>query len=218
MADILGSQSCLTDSVAEPVWFQLCFASATYAVNRALSRDMSDLPNVVEVDQSSFQQLVVDKSAEMPVLVDFWADWCGPCKVLLPVLLKLVEEYQGKFQLAKVNTDLERELAQQQGIRSLPTLRLYKNGEVVDEILGAQPESAFRALLDEHIPRASDRLLEQALSAEAQGDIGQAVSLLEQAYRDAGEVMACNMMAQDTLEGVQAFLDKRPPDWPHRRD
>ncbi|MCO6414470.1 MAG: tetratricopeptide repeat protein, partial [Thiogranum sp.] len=115
------------------------------------------------------------------VLVDFWADWCAPCKMLLPVLLKLVEEYQGKFQLAKVNTDMQRNLAAQHGIRSLPTLRLYRDGQAVEEVLGAQPESVLRALLDKYIERASDALLRQALALHAQGEVRQALELLEQA-------------------------------------
>lgn len=142
---------------------------------------MTDSPNITEVTESTFQEQVIERSKALPVLVDFWADWCAPCKMLLPVLLKLVEEYQGKFQLAKVNTDMERNLAAQHGIRSLPTLRLYRNGQAVEEVLGAQPESVLRALLDNYIERASDALLQQALALHAQGEVRQALELLEQA-------------------------------------
>ena len=145
---------------------------------------MNDLPHVVEISGASFQEQVVEKSREVPVLVDFWADWCAPCKMLLPILLKLVDEYQGKFQLVKINTEVERELAAQHGIRSLPTLRLYLNGEVVEEILGAQPEAALRTLIDGYIQRESDLRLQEALASHQQGDTSGALALLEQAYRD----------------------------------
>ena len=97
---------------------------------------MSDLANVIEVSESGFQQQVIEKSGEIPVLVDFWADWCAPCKMQLPVLLTLAGEYRDQLRIAKVNTDQERSLAEQHGIRSLPTLRLYRYGEVVEEVLG----------------------------------------------------------------------------------
>ena len=100
---------------------------------------MSEASNVIEVTESSFQQQVIEKSGEIPVLVYFWADWCAPCKMQLPVLLKLAGEYPDQLQIAKINTEQERALAEQHAIRSLPTLRLYRHGEVVKEVLGAQP-------------------------------------------------------------------------------
>ena len=83
---------------------------------------------------------VVAQSHRVPVLVDYWADWCGPCQMQLPVLLKLVEEHAGRLLLAKVNTDEERGLAREHGIRSLPTVQLFKDGQAVDEFMGALPE------------------------------------------------------------------------------
>ncbi len=141
-------------------------------------------PHLFEVSAQDFQQLVVEQSHQTPVLVDFWADWCAPCKMLMPVLAKLAGEYQGRFKLAKVNTDVERELAVANGIRSLPTLRLYKRGEVVEEVLGAQPESVLRQLLDAHIERASDKALAEALELSAGGDVAQAFQVIDQARRD----------------------------------
>jgi putative thioredoxin len=144
---------------------------------------MSELSNVIEVTESSFQQQVVEKSREMPVLVDFWADWCAPCKVQLPVLLKLAGEYRDQMQIAKINTDVERALAEQHAIRSLPTLRLYRHGEVVEEVLGAQPEANLRTLIDAYLERESDRTLQQALELDAQGRRSEALQLLEPAYK-----------------------------------
>jgi len=145
---------------------------------------MSEPSNVIEVTESDFQQQVIEKSGEMPVLVDFWADWCAPCKMQLPVLLKLAGEYRDQLQIAKVNTDQERALAEQHGIRSLPTLRLYRHGEVVEEVLGAQPETALRTLIDAYIERESDRRLQQAIELDAQGRRSEALQLMEQTYRE----------------------------------
>jgi len=115
------------------------------------------------------------------VVVDFWADWCGPCQMLMPVLKKLVDEYDGKFVLAKVNTDEQRELAKTHGIRSLPTMHVYKNGERVEEVLAAQSEATIRILLDRYIERASDRIRSEAREAFAQGKHAEALALLENA-------------------------------------
>ena len=93
---------------------------------------MAASPYVFEVTQADYQQAVIENSRNVPVLVDFWADWCGPCKMQLPVLLKLAEEYQGKFLLAKIDTDAQRGLATLHNIRSIPTMKLFSNGEVVE--------------------------------------------------------------------------------------
>jgi len=145
---------------------------------------MSELSNVIEVTESDFQQQVIEKSGEIPVLVDFWADWCAPCKMQLPALLKLAGEYRDRLRIAKINTDQERALAEQHAIRSLPTMRLYRHGEVVEEVLGAQPEAMLRTLINAYIERESDRSLQRALELDAQGRRGEALQLLEQAYKD----------------------------------
>ena len=82
-----------------------------------------------------FQQLVLQKSIDKPVLVDFWADWCEPCKTIMPMLAKLADEYAGKFELAKVNADAERELAGHFGIKSLPTMKLFYQGKIVTGLI-----------------------------------------------------------------------------------
>lgn len=142
---------------------------------------MAASPNVFEVTQASYEQLVIENSRHVPVLVDFWADWCGPCKMQLPVLLKLAAEYQGKFLLAKIDTDAERGLAKRHNIRSIPTMKLFRDGQVVEEILGAQTESTLRTLLDKHVPRESDTVREQAAQLAAAGDIDAALALLRAA-------------------------------------
>lgn len=139
---------------------------------------------MLELNESNFETEVIQKSFQMPVLIDFWADWCAPCKMLMPVLDKLAADYPGQLQIAKVNTDVERGLAQQHGIRSLPTLHLYRNGELVEEILGAQPESTLKMLVEAYLVRASDETLEQALACAAGGDRARALQLLEQAWQE----------------------------------
>jgi putative thioredoxin len=162
---------------------------------------MNDSPHIHSVTRESFQSQVVEASYTVPVLVDFWADWCGPCHMQMPVLAKLVDEYAGKFLLAKVNTDTERQLAQEHGIRSLPTMRLYRDGQVVEEILGAQTESTLRALLDPYIERDSDKLRLAALDAHEQGRTEEAISML----RSAQEADPENNRVQFSLIGL--YLD-----------
>lgn len=127
-------------------------------------------PYSADVTLDTFDALVLQKSHQVPVLVDFWAGWCSPCQMLMPRLAKLAEEYQGKFFLAKVDTDAEQKLAGRYGIRSLPTVKLFKEGQVVGEFMGAQPDKTIRDLLDRHIARESDATLAEALRTEAAGD------------------------------------------------
>ncbi|WP_295385581.1 thioredoxin [uncultured Thiodictyon sp.] len=138
-------------------------------------------PYIVTVTAENFESVVIDGSFDRPVLVDFWADWCAPCKGLMPVLAKLAEAYGGKFILAKVNTEEEQALAAHFGIRNLPTVQLFKSGEMVDQFMGALPESQVREFLERHLPRAGDGLLAQAQGLMAAGDLDRAATLLEQA-------------------------------------
>lgn len=142
---------------------------------------MADSPYISDVTQETFESLVIAQSREIPVLVDFWAAWCGPCQMLMPRLAKLAEDYAGRFFLAKVNTDVEQALATRFGIRSLPTVKLFKNGEIVDEFMGVQPDGTIRALLDRHIPRPSDKAAAAALALYREGDREGAVAQLQAA-------------------------------------
>ena len=143
---------------------------------------MNDSQHITDVTNETFDDLVIEHSRRVPVLVDYWADWCAPCQMQMPVLKKLVEDYDGKFVLAKVNADEQHELAKTHGIRSLPTLRVYKNGEMVEEILAAQSEATLRILLDRHIERESDKIRERATTAWQQGRHSEALRLLQDAH------------------------------------
>ena len=129
---------------------------------------MNASAHIVDIDESNAQQLLIEESMNRPVVVDFWADWCEPCKQLMPILEKLATEYQGTFLLAKVNADEQQMLAQQLGVRSLPTVMVIKDGQPIDGFSGAQPESAVREMLDKHLPSPqAGALVEAAAKALA---------------------------------------------------
>ncbi len=133
-----------------------------------------------EVTEQNFAAQVIEASHQQPVLVDFWATWCGPCQSLMPILEQLAQNYQGKFLLAKVEIDSQQGLASQFGVRSVPSVKLLKNGQIVDEFTGALPESQIRAFLDKHIENESDQLMQQALMLYQQGDSEAALSQMGQ--------------------------------------
>lgn len=174
---------------------------------------MSQSPYIADVGQQEFDRLVLQRSHEVPVLVDFWAAWCGPCQMLMPLLAKLAEDYAGKFFLAKVNTDVEQGLATQYGVRSLPTVKLFKNGQIVDDFMGVQPEHTIRALLDRHIPRPSDAMIDKAVAAYRAGNPGEATQQLgqvlqaEPANDRARLELASVHTAQGKLDEAAALLD-----------
>ncbi len=103
----------------------------------------------VKLSKDNFEKEVLQ--SQLPVLVDFWAEWCGPCKVLGPIVAELATEYEGKLVVAKVNVDDEPELAQQYGVMSIPTMKFFKAGEIVGEIVGAAPKPSIEAELAKHL-------------------------------------------------------------------
>ncbi|WP_236209370.1 thioredoxin [Pseudomonas tohonis] len=143
---------------------------------------MSDTPYIFDTTAADFDQAVIQNSFHKPVLVDFWAEWCAPCKALMPLLAQIAESYRGELLLAKVNCDIEQDIVMRFGIRSLPTVVLFKDGQPVDGFAGAQPESQIRAMLEPHVqqpaPAAADPL-ETAQALFADGRIGDAEALLK---------------------------------------
>lgn len=160
-------------------------------------------PHVIDVSTQSFDADVLQKSHELPVLVDFWAAWCGPCRMLTPVLVRLAQAYGGKFLLAKVDTDAEQALAARYGIRGLPTVKVFRNGEVVDEFVGVHSETTIRQLIARHLPRDSEAPLQHAAAAHAAGKTAEAVETLRRAL--------LSMPDDDTLKLklVELHLEQR---------
>ncbi len=144
------------------------------------------MSNIVDIDQTNAQQILVDESFNRIVLVDFWADWCEPCKSLMPILEKLANEYDGQFLLAKVNADEMQMIATQLGVRSLPTVLVFKDGQPVDGFNGAQPESAVRELLDKYLPKSWDLDLLKAQELMDEESFDDALPILRKAVTDSG--------------------------------
>jgi putative thioredoxin len=141
---------------------------------------MSSSPYIFEATIDNFQQQVMEASSETPVLVDVWADWCAPCKQLMPVLEKLVEEYQGAFLLAKVNADEQQQLTASLGVRSLPTIILVKGGQAVDGFNSALPESEVRKVLDKHVEAPQEDPYDKAHRLWEAGDNEGALGILSE--------------------------------------
>jgi putative thioredoxin len=176
---------------------------------------MADSPFIIDVTRENFQQ-VMEASFEAPVLLDFWAGWCQPCQVLMPVLARLAEEYQGEFLLGKLNTEEQQEIAAHFGIRSIPTVKLFRDGQPVDEFMGALPEQAVRAFLDRHLPREKDTRVTTALEQLAAGDTDGAIAMLKEALQaDPGNlrvslVLAEAQAAAGDIAAAEATLDGLP--------
>ncbi|MGQ9724592.1 MAG: thioredoxin [Tepidimonas sp.] len=144
---------------------------------------------MIDITLANFQVEVLEASQTTPVLVDFWAPWCGPCRALGPLLEKIEQDYDGRFVLAKVNTEEEQQLASYFQIRSIPTCILFIGGQPVDGFMGALPEGQIRAFLDRHLPSEADLKAEaeraEAEQAAAHGDAATALKRLRDALAQA---------------------------------
>ena len=136
---------------------------------------------VVEVSESDFQYEVLAYSSQVPVVVDFWAEWCGPCRMLSPILESLAEENQGAFRLAKVDVDANQQLAMQYGVQGIPAVKAFRNGQIVAEFTGAQPEPQVRQFLSQLTPSPIDLLIGKGTNLLGKSSWDQA----EETFREA---------------------------------
>lgn len=170
-------------------------------------------------DSDNFQRDVIERSQQIPVLVDFWAEWCGPCKILGPVLERLAEKHRGSWELVKINTEKHHHLAAQYGIRSIPNVKLFVDGKMANEFVGALPEAAIEQWLNKVLPSPqrgklaevqqllagqqldkAEALLESVLAAEP--DNAQARVLLAQLYLDTDPQKVLDLL-EDVLPGSE---------------
>ncbi|GLR63344.1 thioredoxin [Marinospirillum insulare] len=177
---------------------------------------MSNSPYIIDITLENFQQVILEGSMQQPVLVDFWADWCAPCKALLPSLHKLADEFQGQFILAKINIEEQPELAQQFQVKSVPTVMLVKEGQLADQFNGVKPESEIRAFLKQHLTNPVEAFKEQIKVLIGEGELDQAQEMLQQAISQLPEDtelqidLARVLLQKNLASEAKAVLDNLP--------
>jgi putative thioredoxin len=170
---------------------------------------MSDTSYIIDVNEQNFVAQVIEASHQQPVMVDFWATWCGPCQTLIPLLEQLAAEYDGGFILAKVDVDQNQQLASQFGVRSVPTVKIVKDGQIVDEFTGVIPDTEVRAKLDQHISNESNNKLDEANALYAQGETEQAITIMQQVILDEPNNHPARIIFANLLVNEKRYDDAR---------
>ncbi len=168
---------------------------------------MSPSATVVNVTDATFREAVIEESRRRPVVVDFWAGWCQPCRIIGPVLERLADEHNGDFLLAKLDVDANPEASTAFRIQSIPAVKAFKGGAVVNEFIGAVPEPAVRQFLDSVLPSEADRLMQQGLDAERGGRTAEA----ERFYRWALDVQPSHeaaLLGRGRLAALRGDVDE----------
>lgn len=142
---------------------------------------------IVNIDETNASALLIEESQKRPVVADFWSERSEPCKTLTPLLERIAQEYQGAFLLAKVNADEQPGIAQQLGVRDLPTVMVIQGGQPVDGFAGAQTEAFIREMLEKYLPKPWDGLLQLGTQAIERGEFNEALAPLRQAWQDSKE-------------------------------
>ena len=179
-------------------------------------------PHVMDVNEQTFVQDVIERSETVPVVVDFWAEWCGPCRVLGPTLERLAEEYDGAFVLVKVNVDHNPSLSMQFQVQGIPAVKAFRNRQVVNEFTGALPEPQVRAFLETLIPSPADIFTEEGDALATQNNNAQAIEKYRAALAEKSDhypaILGLGqslMKTGETDEGI-ALLERIPAGVPQR--